>query len=294
MLHGGLELGHVSPELMCHRNSDLDNCSEVCRIFVVLLRCEGEAMARARATISDNQDALLANLSHYYDASLVVSRSFGGPSVYFHERAIEFARKEWLSHRHIEHIYATLASWGMHRMGNTSTKMVDFDRFEGSILSARNRLEGLRAFDLASRTADELAGVLDQHVRPAFETLSVSQSEAHLVGNSKALHHVLPDLIPPVDRQHTVRFFCYSIDEFKRRTRRGKMEWCTVPLPDSFEEQYGLFRNICLRMRDVLASEAFRATDMAKGRGQPFQSSLTKVADNVIMAYVKEKGGEVG
>jgi len=35
--------------------------------------------------------------------------------------------------RFIEYIYATLASWGMHRMGPGSSKMEDYDKFKFSV-----------------------------------------------------------------------------------------------------------------------------------------------------------------
>ncbi len=65
-----------------------------------------------------NEDDLITRLRYYYDLSLAVLKEFGGPSIYFHVQAIAEQGSHFLSDRHIEMIYATLASWGMHRMGD--------------------------------------------------------------------------------------------------------------------------------------------------------------------------------
>ena len=40
-----------------------------------------------------------------------------------------------------------------------------------------------------------------------FENLEVIEKGSKLIGNSKTLHHLLLDLIPPIDRKHTLNFF---------------------------------------------------------------------------------------
>jgi hypothetical protein len=52
-----------------------------------------------------------------------------------------------------------------------------------------------QAFELAPKLWDIVAH------------LKVSTSETQIVAGSKALHHALPDLVPPIDRQCTFRFF---------------------------------------------------------------------------------------
>ena len=91
-----------------------------------------------------NEDDLISNLKHYYDLSLSVLKEFRGPSVYFHTQSIKEQEVSFLSDRHIEMIYATLASWGMHRMGDpdaTKAKMVEFEKFKQSIAAQRSKLK---------------------------------------------------------------------------------------------------------------------------------------------------------
>jgi hypothetical protein len=59
---------------------------------------------------------------------------FGGPSLYFHVRALDL-RKEPDCDRFAEAVYALLTAWGMHRMGRGGSKMRDFGEFKGSLNS---------------------------------------------------------------------------------------------------------------------------------------------------------------
>ena len=72
---------------------------------------------------------------------------FSGPSVFFHQQAIIAARKGKFfgtahdREEHLKMIYAVLPSWGMHRMGKTKTKVIDFGEFTGEIA----KIEGTRS-----------------------------------------------------------------------------------------------------------------------------------------------------
>ena len=74
---------------------------------------------------------LLANAQPYHDAYSKAA-TFGGPSLYFHQRALA-TRRPPAALPHLECVYATLASWGMHRMGKGGSKMQPFDVFARSL-----------------------------------------------------------------------------------------------------------------------------------------------------------------
>ena len=79
-----------------------------------------------------NSEKFLAGQRRYFENAYEEFSLFGGPSVYFHKRCLEAAGDEFLSLRHIEMLYATLASWGMHRMGDpdqTKTKLTEWNQF---------------------------------------------------------------------------------------------------------------------------------------------------------------------
>jgi len=39
-----------------------------------------------------------------------------------------------------------------------------------------------------------------------FRNINVMESRASLVGNSKVMAHLLPNIVPPIDREHTLKY----------------------------------------------------------------------------------------
>ena len=176
-----------------------------------------------------NEDNLITNIGHYYKRSLEVLKEFGGPSIYFHVQSIKEQEAAFLSDRHIEMIYATLASWGMHKMGNpdeTKAKLVEYSDFRQSILRHRERLHQFCSLRMDSCTQDQYEKYVDD-LEQVYRTLKVSISKATIVAHSKTLAHILPNLIPPIDRQYTVRFFTQENKQFF--TKSGKFRLVSLP-----------------------------------------------------------------
>lgn len=157
----------------------------------------------------NNENALITNINHYYKRSLEMLKEFGGPSIHFHVQSIREQETNFLSDRHIEMIYATLASWGMHRMGDpadTKAKMVDFFDFKQSIVSQRRELQEFVPLRMESCTQEQYEEYFNK-LKDIYCALKVSISDATIVSHSKTLAHILPNLILPIDRQYTIRFF---------------------------------------------------------------------------------------
>lgn len=234
-----------------------------------------------------NTAALLADLRGYYDLSVGVLQDFGGPSVYFHQQAIRAQASAFLGDRHIEMIYATLASWGMHRMGDpedTKAKMVEFDDFRSSILACQTELTAMRSERFENVTPDRYGEIL-KGLRDVYGRLNVSISDSTLVAHAKTLGHILPHLIPPIDRQYTVRFFTQDASEFYYwNKRKKKWDYRLASLPDGGSEQFGLFVELCGKMK-TLFDRCDRT--MLQVNGQGFNTSYPKIVDNLIMAFVK-------
>jgi len=215
--------------------------------------------------ISDKRfEELRVNYSSLLPCLSKVHENFGGPSVYFHQQAIQESRNNFLSDRHIEMIYATLSAWGMHRMGKTKTKMVDFSLFKSALLNIKPNLDELRFVRLEEYTS-EPTDILNKLKTICFQ-LRVSVSDSKVVGNSKALAHILPNLVPPVDRQYTVRFFAESLSNFR----------------DGEEENF--YNHIlirCYQFVKLIKSDSRIVLDDC------FNTSFPKVFDNLIMASLK-------
>ena len=70
-----------------------------------------------------------------YVAAFNKNNPFSGPSLYFHHKTLQIGRNLGAveaclgDERFFESLYATLASWGMHRMGPGNTRACFINRF---------------------------------------------------------------------------------------------------------------------------------------------------------------------
>ena len=229
-----------------------------------------------------NTARFLENPIRYFEGSYEQFVSFGGPCVYFHQQCLRAGADAFLSDRHVEMLYATLTAWGMHRMGDAKTKLVSWDQFSASLLKHKALLEPLRGQRMMDLSEAEYLEAVNRLRTPYF-ALKVSISEASIVANSKTLFHVLPELIPPIDRQYTWRFFHAPPDRW--RDSNGKYR--AIQLPRGLECQFDAFRDVCLRIKR-LADGTGRATIEAER--QRHGVTPPKAVDNAIMKYVKVHG----
>lgn len=144
---------------------------------------------------------VLVHANQYHDVFCGPGRAsiFRGPALHFHRRALE-APLSKLSDK-TELIYAVLASWGMHRMGPGGSKMESYDEFSKSLAMSRSYVAQLQGVTPHTMTSSDW-GIL----KSAFCGLRVMTSGTAIVGNSKVLAHLLPNLVAPIDREHTLKF----------------------------------------------------------------------------------------
>jgi hypothetical protein len=215
--------------------------------------------------MTERIDDLSANFAQYL-REFEHRAVFGGPSVHFHVRAIErrmtheSVRAAIADEELLELIYAMLTSWGMHRMGPKGAKLVDFEPFCNGIRSQVAILEEIET--LVIEDVDGVDEVADKIWR-AVSRARLSASGTQIVAGTKALHHLLPDLIPPIDRTYTVRFFHENT-----LMPRGD--------EDAFREIYPALAEIASRARDHLSVNS----------RSPMNTSRTKIIDNAIIGYV--------
>lgn len=203
------------------------------------------------------------------------SNAFPGPSLYFHEQAITRRRKASSidqlldDDRFWEYVYAVLPAWGMHRMGAQAAKVGEFHAMVDSFGAQRDALAELfeqRLTLVESGDRSDLA----ESIWNVIANLSVSTSRTRIVAGSKALHHVLPDLVAPIDRQYTFRFFTGQ-KNIAHGGRAAFLEW--FPLLCEVADR-------CRRqIEEALQREGFMATSEAK------------VVDNAIIGFMQANDG---
>lgn len=115
---------------------------------------------------------------------------------------------------------------------------------------------------LAPGSADRVA----RQVWQAIATLRASTSSTQIVAGSKTLHHILPDLIPPIDRQYTLRFFTGHT-----ALPTGDQHAFLTIFPDLVE----------------IAERSREAIDRALDRGGVLATGPAKMIDNAIIGYMR-------
>ena len=95
----------------------------------------------------------------------------------------------------------------------------------------------------------------------------ITSGAARIVSGTKAIHHLLPDLLPPMDNAYTGNFFLgYNIGQ------GGE----------------GAFRKLYLAFADL--SQTFRGDkQLMKRVGEGYNTSLTKTLDHAIIGYMSAR-----
>ena len=237
-----------------------------------------------KTNFSNNLIDLKSNLKQYLNQVKDIAGEFGGPSVYFHNRALQEINNDFLGLNHLEMIYAVLPSWGMHRMGDTSTKVINFDNFLKQIDNNRKLLNELKSKSIKEVDINNLSDLL-------VNKLSFSVSKSYLVSSSKVLHHIIPNLISPIDKQYSIRFLMQSKKQFLSKSKIGKIKYSAITYKNDDEIDYAnLFlsgmHEFIEKNQEILTEYLDKNINLYKN----FNSNLTKIFDNLIMIYVKNNG----
>lgn len=172
------------------------------------------------------------------------------PCAFLAARALRAAIE---SDEFIELLYATLTAWGMHRMGVGNAKLVEFDEFTDGLHRRKEAIAALDGQSLPQLSRGDLKATTSQ-VWNIVEGLKLSVANVRIVANSKALHHLLPELIPPIDRTYAYSFFYDRV-------------MLSIPDDEAFSEMFMRFH--------VIATQASEAISKLIGSG--WNTSATKV-----------------
>ena len=171
-----------------------------------------------------------------------------------HTRPVEAARDQ----RFLDSLGETLRAWSWERPG-----AVNATEFETQIRQAAERLDflnGIRIEDITDHDVDRVARELWE----CIGDLVITRRRARLVFGTKAIHHLLPDLIPPMDRRNTGRFF--------RRNWATRRDEERV-FRDIFPDFVRLARRCAPQLRPFI-------------RPDNFNTSIPKTLDNAIIGFM--------
>lgn len=158
-------------------------------------------------------------------------------------------------------LHKTLQLWGIGRRGS---RLAPLDTFRERLAAVADEIAALDGLAIGDEQLDSSAVMppLDRLIRE----VGVVDNQSLIVAGTKTLHHLLPDLVPPMDRRWTGAFFgWWPIDPQARQTA-------------IFTPAYQAFVGIA------------RSTNPARLVGAGWRTSITKVLDNALVAYCQANG----
>lgn len=217
-------------------------------------------------------DDLCDNFEYYVNHALHTYR-LDTPARYFHIKTTDrLTRTNNLAlvlddSLFFDYLYATLVAWGMDSRG---AKLCGFTQFHDSILDKREEILKLNKYSLrllaqVDESDDETYKNFVHLVTNVLRHISVSATESKLVANTKALHHILPNLIPPIDRNFTLQFLFNN-----KAVKQG----------DKSLSQFFDVLNYYIDIYDELENQVDNMIE-----AHSWNSSVTKIIDNAIIGY---------
>ena len=152
-------------------------------------------------------------------------------------------------------LHDTIDAW----MGKRKVRLKKYDKFAEAIREYRQDIVDLEQVGLAQIDAD-----IKLKLWRIIKKMRLSHNKSRTVMGAKTLHHLLPQLLPPIDRRYTRRFFRYHSSQFQYYPEGG------------FKRMLSYFAQIAQRV------------DLASYVGTaPWATSESKMIDNAIIGYCR-------
>lgn len=166
-------------------------------------------------------------------------------------------------------VYKTLEEWDMNKRG---ARLTTFDNFKNSITFWKGYLIDLYKYKLYEDIDAELK-IINEKLEKVFSNLKVMESIRKIVGVSKALHFLLPDLIMPIDSKYTMTAF-YGYNKYS----------------SSDKEEFKTFREIFEKNFEIANRLELGPND---ADGEIWKTSVPKLIDNSIIGLLNSEPEEV-
>jgi hypothetical protein len=160
-------------------------------------------------------------------------------------------------------IHRTLEAWNMNQR---AAKLSGLEELEKTITQNRTALLKLykhKLHELTEKTVDEIIPALEL----VFTGLRVMKSKRRIVGVSKTLHFLLPDLIIPIDSSYTMPAF-FNHNKFSTDPEIETRDFIHI-----FKNTLRIVKQLNLTLADV--------------SGKGWNTSVPKLIDNAIIGVFK-------
>lgn len=162
----------------------------------------------------------------------------------------------------VDSFYQTLYAWGI---GKRASRLISRTQFGIRLRACSDEIASFEHLRLDDSELD--VAFTAKSLWKLIERLGVVENVSLIVPGTKTLHHLLPDLVPPMDRAWTAAFFHWSM-------AAPKYEKST------FVSAFSSFAKIA------------QATNPSLYVGDGWRTSVSKVLDNSIIGYCKLHGIE--
>ncbi|MGM1063875.1 hypothetical protein [Saccharothrix sp. Mg75] len=219
-----------------------------------------------RTEVEDRLRRLAAGFTGYVDA-YDAATPFTSAQAKAHRDAIALRRAAGGAEAALDDLafvaslHRTLVAW---KIGTRGSRLVSPSEFFEALQVAKPDILALERYAIDDRDAPE--DVADRVWR-VVEGLGVVVNKSKLVAGTKTLHHVLPDLVVPLDRDWTGSFF-------------------RLHAPDWQYNQQRTYRWVHNRF----AALARQANPQQYVTGRGWRTSRTKVLDNAMIAFCRRHG----
>ena len=159
----------------------------------------------------------------------------------------------------IRTIYETLKLWNMNQQGAV---LNTYQTINESILNCQEYLNELYGIQLNAISAKELANLKDT-LFLLFRDLKIMKSKRRIVGVSKTMHFLLPDLIMPVDGKYTMN----ALFGYNKLSKTATTE---------FDDLFYILR----RFHDMACKFELSSNDCSQAG---WNTSVPKLIDNAII-----------
>jgi hypothetical protein len=223
-------------------------------------------MAPRHQKVKRCTDELIAGFQHYLNIFEMHNPFSQHGQMEFHVETIGLLKQlggtanALRSLEYTDALYRTLEAWGMNSRG---AKLKPLAEFRAVLAVKADEISDLEPLSLQG-CQDQ--AMLAERLWQVISNLEVSENLSRLVAGTKTLHHLLPNLVPPIDRTYTRVFFQWY----------GQM----------FQNQQSRFLDDTLPYLVTIA----QSVDLDKYvTGRDWRTSPTKLIDNAIVGYCEEK-----
>lgn len=219
-----------------------------------------------REEVSKYEEELISNFAYYLDY-FDQNHPFRNDQLKPHQETINRLRilgnvkRAIYDNEFIESLVKTLYAWGLYRGAELlSEKEISNNLRDLQIESQLTKLEAF-FIDAPNLNGNEIAKSLWELINN--EKFKITSASNKIVSCSKTLHHLLPDLVPPIDRAYTRAFFRWYGQQFQYKPKEVFL--------DIFEGLVRIAKNTP-NLRQYVTNKGWR-------------TSRTKLIDNAIIGF---------